>query len=152
MDGDMAQARRRMVQTAFNRTHSYPRVLIAQSLVGREGLNLHEACRVVLLFHPEWNPAVMEQQVGRVDRIGSRWEWLADAWKKGKLAEFPYLHVEYLVFQGTYDQYQHDCLEQRRRALNAQLFGALLDERALDRIPSYWRPRLADAAPDFTSP
>ncbi len=56
MDGDMAQARRRMVQTAFNRTYSYPRVLIAQSLVGREGLNLHEACRVVLLFHSEWNP------------------------------------------------------------------------------------------------
>ncbi|WP_377807937.1 DEAD/DEAH box helicase (plasmid) [Azospirillum sp. A29] len=150
MDGEMAQSRRRMVQTAFNRTYSYPRVLIAQSMVGREGLNLHEACRVVLLFHPEWNPAVMEQQIGRVDRIGSRWERLADVWKRGKLAKFPYLHVESLVFQGTYDQYQHDRLEQRRKAMNAQLFGALLDERVLDRVPSRWRQRLADAAPDFT--
>jgi hypothetical protein len=64
---------RRMIQLAFNRHGSFPRVLVAQSLVGREGLNLQKACRTVILLHPEWNPGVVEQQIGRVDRVGSHW-------------------------------------------------------------------------------
>jgi hypothetical protein len=59
-------------------------VLVAQSQVGREGLNLHESCRIVIQFHAEWNPAVLEQQIGRVDRKGSRWEQLAQAWLEGR--------------------------------------------------------------------
>jgi hypothetical protein len=51
--------------------------------VGREGLNLHESCRIVVQFHAEWNPAVIEQQIGRVDRKGSRCEQLAQAWLEG---------------------------------------------------------------------
>jgi SNF2 family DNA or RNA helicase len=51
-------------------------VLVAQSVVGREGLNLHRACRTVILLHPEWNPGVVEQQIGRVDRLSSYWEQL----------------------------------------------------------------------------
>lgn len=59
------------VQLAFNRSHSMPRVLVAQSMAGREGLNLHRACCHVLLLHPEWNPGVVEQQIGRIDRVCS---------------------------------------------------------------------------------
>ena len=65
---------RRYLQAAFNSPGASPRVLIAQSQVGREGLNLHESCRVVVQFHAEWSPAVLEQQIGRVDRKGSLWE------------------------------------------------------------------------------
>ena len=71
---------RRYLQAAFNRPGASPWVLIAQSQVGREGLNLHESCRVVVQFHAEWNPAVLEQQIGRVDRKGSFWERLAQNW------------------------------------------------------------------------
>ncbi len=71
MNGQTELSTRRIIQQSFNRSGAGPMVLIAQSLVGREGLNLHEACRVVILLHPEWNPAVVEQQIGRVDRVGS---------------------------------------------------------------------------------
>jgi len=32
--------------------YRYPKVLIAQSVVGREGLNLHKTCRNAELIHP----------------------------------------------------------------------------------------------------
>ena len=48
MYGGTAPATRRLVQLAFNRPNSFPRVLVAQSMVGREGLNLHRACRIVV--------------------------------------------------------------------------------------------------------
>jgi hypothetical protein len=51
------------LQTAFNKRDAFPRVLLAQSAVGREGLNLHKACRVVVQLHAEWNPAILEQQL-----------------------------------------------------------------------------------------
>ena len=73
MYGETKPQARRMMQLAFNRSNSFPRVLVAQSLVGREGLNLHESCRIVVLLHPEWNPGVVEQQIGRVDRVNCRW-------------------------------------------------------------------------------
>jgi hypothetical protein len=74
MYGGTEPQTRRFLQLAFNRPGSHPRVLVAQSLVGREGLNLHRACRTVVLLHPEWNPGVVEQQIGRVDRVDSLWE------------------------------------------------------------------------------
>jgi len=46
MYGDTKPESRRMIQLAFNRARSFPKVLVAQSLVGREGLNLHKACRI----------------------------------------------------------------------------------------------------------
>ena len=73
MFGETKPESRRMIQLAFNRPHSFPRVLVAQSIVGREGLNLHKSCRTVVMLHPEWNPGVVEQQIGRVDRVGSYW-------------------------------------------------------------------------------
>jgi SNF2 family DNA or RNA helicase len=48
-------------------------VLVAQSQVGREGLNLHEEYRTVVLLYAEWNPGILEQQIGRVDRKNRRW-------------------------------------------------------------------------------
>lgn len=56
MNGDTSPRTRRLLQLAFNRERSSPRVLVAQSMVGREGLNLHRACKTVVLLHPEWNP------------------------------------------------------------------------------------------------
>ena len=71
LQGSTGWETRQYLQAAFNRRRAAPWVLVAQSQVGREGLNLHESCRVVVQFHAEWNPAVLEQQIGRVDRKGS---------------------------------------------------------------------------------
>ena len=149
LDGSVKYATRRSVQASFNRNETGPYVLIAQSTVGREGLNLHRACRRVFLFHPEWNPGVMEQQVGRVDRIESLWNHMARQWKANPENEYPKIEVESLVFQGTYDEYQANILRSRRASLNAQLFGALLDEEAMAKVPHEYREKLSKAAPDW---
>lgn len=151
LDGSVKHATRRSIQASFNRHEAGPYVLIAQSTVGREGLNLHKACRRVFLFHPEWNPGVMEQQIGRVDRIESRWNHLAEEWKiKGNLeSTYPKIEVESLVFSGTYDEYQANILRSRRASLDAQLFGALLDEETMEKVPEEYQKKLADAAPNW---
>ena len=52
MFGETRPHSRRLIQQAFNRHNCFPQVLVAQSMVGREGLNLHKACKTVVLLHP----------------------------------------------------------------------------------------------------
>jgi len=128
MYGGTKTESRRMIQLAFNRPNSFPRVLVAQSLVGREGLNLHKACRIVVLLHPEWNPGVVEQQIGRVDRVGSHWaRQLKDAIDRKKPAEqLPRIEIRPVVFRGTYDEYNWKVLRERSAILRAQLHGEVI--------------------------
>jgi superfamily II DNA or RNA helicase len=154
LQGQTRMSTRRYMQAAFNRATSSPRVLIAQSQVGREGLNLHEACRVVVQFHAEWNPAVLEQQIGRVDRKGSLWERRAETWIKAdtKTNPIPFIEVRRLVFEGTYDAFQWDKVSSRQGVFDASLFGALLPAEAWARVPLEHREQLRRAAPSFTPP
>lgn len=57
------------VRFAFN-LPGPPYVLLCTE-IPREGIDLHLWCRRVVQYDLEWNPALMEQQIGRVDRIGS---------------------------------------------------------------------------------
>ncbi|MFH1572447.1 MAG: hypothetical protein ABIG68_00595, partial [Acidobacteriota bacterium] len=155
LEGAVGPRTRRSIQSGFNDRTRGPFVLVAQSIVGREGLNLHKACRKVFLLHPEWNPGIMEQQIGRVDRIESLWTRMADEWLRnhGRDApadDFPRIEIESAVFRGTYDQFQFQILSERRKSLNAQLFGELLDEETLVRIPPEYRDKVAAAAPDWS--
>ncbi|WP_375757348.1 helicase-related protein [Corallococcus exercitus] len=144
---------RRYLQAAFNRPGASPWVLIAQSQVGREGLNLHESCRVVVQFHAEWNPAVLEQQIGRVDRKGSLWEQCAQTWlSDGANGEPPFVEVRQLVFEGTYDAFQWDRVMRRQHVFDASLFGSLLPADAWDRVPEGRLTELLAAAPAFRPP
>lgn len=144
---------RRYLQAAFNRPGASPWVLIAQSQVGREGLNLHEACRVVVQFHAEWNPAVLEQQIGRVDRKGSLWEQRAQQWLiDGARGEPPFVEVRQLIFEGTYDAFQWDRVMRRQHVFDASLFGSLLPTDVWDRVPEGRLPELLAAAPSFRPP
>ena len=141
---------RRYLQAAFNRPGASPWVLVAQSQVGREGLNLHESCRVVVQFHAEWNPAVLEQQIGRVDRKGSLWEQRAQKWlADGADEEPPFVEVRQLVFEGTYDAFQWDRVMRRQHVFDASLFGSLLPAEAWDRVPKERLKELLAAAPSF---
>jgi helicase-like protein/SNF2 domain-containing protein len=141
---------RRYLQAAFNRPGASPGVLIAQSQVGREGLNLHESCCVVVQFHAEWNPAVLEQQIGRVDRKGSLWERRAQKWlDDGAQGEPPYIEVRQLLFEGTYDSFQWDRVMRRQHAFDASLFGSLMPPDALERVPEERKKELLNAAPSF---
>jgi hypothetical protein len=57
------------VRFAFN-LPGPPYILICTNIAS-EGIDLHHWCRRVMHYDLEWNPASMEQQVGRVDRLGS---------------------------------------------------------------------------------
>jgi hypothetical protein len=156
MHGGTKIESRRMIQQAFNRREAPPMVLIAQSLVGREGLNLHEACRVVVLLHPEWNPAVVEQQIGRVDRVGSRWaQQLREALQDGRRGDLlPRIEVLPVVFRGTYDEHNWRVLRERWDDLRAQLHGEVIPPRLVGGKTSDEENRflvqLKQAAPSFS--
>ena len=64
-DGDQ----RGRIQDAFN-TPFFPMILVGNKTI-QEGLNLHRQCRRVVHHDLRWNPADIEQRVGRVDRHGS---------------------------------------------------------------------------------
>lgn len=155
MHGETKPETRRMQQLAFNRAHVYPRVLVAQSMVGREGLNLHRACRTVVLLHPEWNPAVVEQQIGRVDRLGSLWESLIDRAMHGAHPDdVPRIEFCPVVFKGTYDEVNWRVLHERWEDLRAQLHGVVVSPRLAECHPELIREidDINRAAPDFTPP
>lgn len=59
---------REKLREAFN-TPLYPMVLIANEVM-QEGLDLHHQCARVVHHDLAWNPAQLEQRVGRVDRLG----------------------------------------------------------------------------------
>lgn len=157
MDGNSKPATRRFLQLAFNRLHSHPKVLVAQSLVGREGLNLHTACRTVVLLHLEWNPGVVEQQIGRVDRIGSLWEEKLRQWEKthregGKAERIPRIEIRPVIFQGTYDERQWSILQKRWNDLRAQLHGLILspDMARENSEAEGWIKKINGMAPNFS--
>jgi superfamily II DNA or RNA helicase len=126
MYGDTKPSTRRFLQQAFNRPNSFPKILVAQSMVGREGLNLHKACRIVMMLQPEWNPGVVEQQIGRVDRVGSHWAQQLEAAAGINASEWPRIEVRPVIFKGTYDEHHWDVLRQRWDDLRAQLHGVIL--------------------------
>jgi hypothetical protein len=64
------QTGRERVFAGFN-TPLLPDVLVCTS-VGAEGIDLHRHCRHVVHYDLAWNPAVLEQRTGRIDRIGSK--------------------------------------------------------------------------------
>lgn len=155
MYGGTAQSTRRMLQLAFNRRDSFPKVLVAQSMVGREGLNLHEACRTVVMLHPEWNPGVVEQQIGRVDRVGSyRSELLDKAIRDGKSGdELPRIEVRPVVFKGTYDEHNWKVLRKRWDDLRSQLHGIVIPNSRIENNDTEGQKilaEIADQTPDFS--
>ncbi|MBE2295174.1 MAG: DEAD/DEAH box helicase family protein [Phycisphaerales bacterium] len=145
---------RRMIQLAFNRPNSFPKVLVAQSMVGREGLNLHKACRIVVLLHPEWNPGVVEQQIGRVDRVGSHWaselEMAITDGVRGN--QLPRIEVRPVIFCGTYDEHNWRVLRERWDDLRAQLHGVIIPHRFAesDLENRELIQEIIDSAPNFS--
>ena len=132
-------------------------VLLAQSRVGREGLNLHEACRTVVLLHSEWNPGIVEQQIGRVDRKNSLWlrdmrRWL----DSGSSDAPPRIRIHPVVVSGTYDDHNWQVLKARWLELRAQLHGDVLPHVAGGPAPSPDKQALIDriqrATPNFAPP
>lgn len=151
MNGSTKPHTRRLLQLAFNRENSYPKVLVAQSVVGREGLNLHEACRTVILLHAEWNPGIVEQQIGRVDRINSLWEEMLKAAPPDVPADaLPRIEIRQVIFQGTYDEHNWKVLMKRWDDLRAQLHGVVITPTLAEKLPPELVKSINDCAPIFS--
>lgn len=65
------ETRQRLMLT-FN-SPFFPEVLVASSVMA-EGVDLHRFCRYVIHHDLDWNPSMLEQRTGRVDRIGAKVE------------------------------------------------------------------------------
>jgi Helicase conserved C-terminal domain len=58
---------RERLREAFN-TPLYPMILVANEVM-QEGLDLHKRCRRVVHHDLVWNPAQVEQRIGRIEHI-----------------------------------------------------------------------------------
>jgi superfamily II DNA or RNA helicase len=68
LHGGLTSSDRAAVQRRFNAEGG----LLLATDAAAEGLNLHQQCRLVVNYELPWNPARLEQRIGRVDRIGQR--------------------------------------------------------------------------------
>jgi superfamily II DNA/RNA helicase len=114
LGGGDQQVRERIF-AGFN-TPLLPEILVCTS-VGGEGIDLHRHCRRIVHYDLAWNPAVLEQRTGRVDRIGSKTFREREAAKEG---EGPSLEVGVPFLAGTYDERMFEELRMR-----AQTFKVL---------------------------
>jgi superfamily II DNA/RNA helicase len=129
--------------TLFN-TPFAPDLLVASSVMG-EGIDLHQECRHVIHHDLDWNPGVLEQRTGRLDRIGA----LAE--REGRPIE---VYEPYLA--GTHDEKMFRVVKDR-----AQWFDIVMgrangaDEQATDaeerRVPLHDNIRAA-LTMDLSSP
>jgi hypothetical protein len=150
LDGGTPPGSLPTIQTRFNRREGALQVLVANSEVGQVGLDLHQACRVVFQLQLDWNPGDVEQQIGRVDRMGSRWQRCVEAWLEGprelNAAAVPKIVVQQLVTRGAYDEYQFDVLRDRREVFEGALFDIVVHEN----VDPTNVDRLRRAVPDFS--
>lgn len=140
---------RERLREAFN-TPLYPMILIANEVM-QEGLDLQRSCRRIIHHDLPWNPAQLEQRVGRVDRLGGRIHKLRD--KDAKL------EILYPLISQTIDARIYETVRQREWWLEF-LLGALPDVQdyaggettaelpaaVADRLRIDLRPPLATAA------
>ncbi len=148
--GGSSASTKHVLQALFNTPSLRPRVLVAQSRVAAEGLNLHEACRHVLFLHLDWNPATIEQQIGRVDRVGSLWSRDFEASDGGSGS--PRIELATIVIGGTSDAERKSRILERQRSLGAHLFGELLPPDIMCGLSPEWRTKLNAASPSFAPP
>lgn len=107
---------RERLREAFN-TPLYPMILVANEVM-QEGLDLHKHCRRVVHHDLVWNPAQIEQRIGRIDRLGSLTSRLR---KEGADVM---LDVLYPVIRGTIDERLFRTVKTREKWLEFLLGAA----------------------------
>jgi len=98
-----------------------PEILVSTS-VGQEGIDLHRECRHVLHHDLCWNPAMIEQRTGRVDRIGSKVERERMGAQEG---EGPTLEIAVPYLAATYDERMFEELYRRAQLFEVTLGGTM---------------------------
>lgn len=129
---------RERLREAFN-TPLHPMILIANEVM-QEGLDLHRACRRIVHHDLPWNPAQLEQRVGRIDRIGARIHQMRARGGDAKLT------VLYPLVHQTIDIRIYETVRSREKWLEF-LLGARpdVDAESFDTVPP---PPLPDGVVD----
>jgi len=78
----------------------------------QEGLDLHRECSRIVHYDLAWNPARLEQRVGRIDRLGSLVERRLQSKKTKHLAKLN-IHRHYIP--GTIDERMFNVVRDRER-------------------------------------
>jgi SNF2 family DNA or RNA helicase len=121
-NGEVSREARRRLMLGFN-TPFFPEVLISSAVMG-EGVDLHLECRHAIHHDLDWNPSVLEQRTGRLDRLGS----------KSELTHQPIVVYEPYL-EGTQDEKQYRVVKDRERWFNVVMGEKLeLDEASTDRL------------------
>lgn len=93
LTGSVDPATRVTVCAAFNSPLA-PDILVCTA-IGSEGIDLHRECAEVIHHDLPWNPARLEQRIGRVDRVNS----LAEISRGQVRIGIPFLANDYEQFQ-----------------------------------------------------
>ena len=121
-NGATSRVARRRLMLTFN-TPFFPEVLISSAVMG-EGVDLHHECRHTVHHDLNWNPSVLEQRTGRLDRLGS----------KSEITGLPIVVYEPFL-EGTQDEKQFRVVKDRERWFNVVMGEKLqLDERSTERL------------------
>lgn len=135
LDGDS----RDRLREAFN-TPLHPMILVANEVM-QEGLDLHHNCRRIVHHDLAWNPAALEQRVGRIDRLGSLVRRMRET--HGDTS----LDIHYPLITRTIDERMFRTVKAREKWLEF-LLGARPDfnehELAAERVPEL-PPGLAES-------
>jgi hypothetical protein len=115
--GNTDQERRQKVFQGFN-SPLMPEVLICTQ-VGGEGIDLHRYCRTVIHYDLPWNPAIVEQRTGRVDRIGSK------TFRERERDDKVFLEVSVPYLAGTYDERIFEELRVRAQTFEVLTGGSV---------------------------
>jgi superfamily II DNA or RNA helicase len=120
------ETRQRLMLT-FN-SPFFPEVLIASAVMA-EGVDLHRFCRYVIHHDLCWNPSVLEQRTGRIDRIGAKVETTGRP-----------IHLYKPFLGATQDERQYRVVSDRERWFNIVMGAkytedAASTERQATRIP-----------------
>jgi hypothetical protein len=109
-NGETASETRRRLMRTFN-SPFFPEVLIASSVMS-EGVDLHLDCRHVIHHDLDWNPSVLEQRTGRIDRVGSKSERVGEP-----------VRVFEPFLAGTQDERLYRVVKDRERWFNVVMGG-----------------------------
>jgi hypothetical protein len=121
-NGEVERETRERLMLAFN-TPFFPEILVASSVMA-EGVDLHLNCRHVIHHDLDWNPSVIEQRTGRLDRLGS----LAEVVKEPVVVFEPFL-------EATQDEKMFRVMKDRERWFNVVMGEHLeLDEWSTERL------------------
>ena len=96
--------------------------------MGQEGIDLHRECRHVIHHDLPWNPAILEQRTGRVDRLGSKIERLRATTARDSTLD---IAVPYLA--STYDEHIFEVVHGRARLFDVTMGGEYRVDGPLDR-------------------